>query len=100
MGAISMKCLYCGCVAHKHGKTQLGKQRYKCSNCPNCGKTFNEDGDRKVFIINCPKCEKEIEGFKFGKVWYFDAKGISKQRYRCSGCGAVTVNYVRTEERG
>lgn len=93
-----MKCPYCSCVAHKHGRTNYGKQRYKCSSWQ-CDKTFTEDGNKKVFIINCPKCKKEIEGFRFGRVWYFDAKGIGKQRYRCVGCGVVTVNYVRTEER-
>ena len=42
--------------------------------------------------------QKEIEGFKFGKVWYVDANGISKQRYRCAQCRVVTINYVRTEK--
>ncbi|KOF09468.1 hypothetical protein AC739_15210 [Planococcus glaciei] len=71
-----MKCVNCGWAAHKHGKTKYGKQRYKCSNSLQCGKTFTEVGDKEVFIIECPKCKKEIEGFRFGRVWYVDAKGI------------------------
>lgn len=94
-----MKCPYCGCVAHKHGKTNYGKQRYKCSNWLHCGKTFTEVGDKKVFIIECSNCDKETEGVKFGRVWYGE-KRIRKHRYQCSVCGFVTVNWVRTEERG
>lgn len=96
-----MKCPHCNnvYVAHKHGKTNYGKQRYKCTNWLHCGKTFTEVRNKKVFIINCPRCEEETEAFKFGKMWHVDKKGLSKQRYRCS-CGWVTVNLVRTEERG
>lgn len=93
-----MKCPHCGNVAHKHGKTDNGKQRYKCSNWQ-CDKTFTEVGNRKVFIINCPKCKKEIEGFKYGKVWYVK-NWIRESRYQCSVCGSETVNWGRTEERG
>jgi transposase-like protein len=38
-----MNCLLCGHdKVHKHGKTEKGKQRYKC---PCCGKTFPEHFD-------------------------------------------------------
>lgn len=111
-----MKCPNCGCVAHKHGKTDKGKQRYKCSNWQCDKKTFTEDGNKKVFIIQCPNCKKETEGEKFGRVYYYtkckeetegfrfgrvsyDAKGIRKHRYKCSECGVVTVKLVREEER-
>lgn len=94
-----MKCDYCGCLAHKHGKTDNGKQRYKCSNLIHCGKTFTEVGYKKVFIIECPKCEKEMQGFKFGRVWYNDVEGTSKRRYKCSGCGTTTVKFCRVEGR-
>lgn len=95
-----MQCPYCGSVAHKHGKTNYGKQRYKCSNWPKCDKTFTEVGDKKVFIINCPNCKKEIEGFRFGRMWYIDTKGIRKHRYQCSECGVTTVKFLRVEEIG
>lgn len=94
---IGIKCIYCGYVAHKHGVTKLGEQRYKCSNWSSCGKTFKEMGIKKVFIIHCPSCGKEVEAFKFGKVWYRKFEEIRKQRYRCVECGVVTINYVRTE---
>ncbi|MGM7637294.1 IS1/IS1595 family N-terminal zinc-binding domain-containing protein [Bacillus sp. Hm123] len=99
MEAINLKCIYCGCLAHKHGKTDNGKRRYKCSNLIHCGKTFTEVGYKKVFIIECPKCKKEIEGFRSGRVWYVDAKGIRKHRYQCSVCGVKTVKFCRVEER-
>jgi transposase-like protein len=36
-----MECLLCGhSIAHKHGKTAKGIQRYKCLNC---GQTFPEN---------------------------------------------------------
>ena len=38
-----MNCLLCGHdTVHKHGKTEKGRQRYKC---PCCGKTFPEHFD-------------------------------------------------------
>lgn len=38
-----MECLLCGHpIAHKHGKTTKGIQRYKC---PHCGGTFPENLD-------------------------------------------------------
>lgn len=94
-----MECKHCGCTAHKHGKTNYGKQRYKCSNWRRCGKTFTEIVYKEVFIIECPTCKKEIEGFRFGRVWYVDAKGNRKHRYQCSICGVTTVKLCRVEER-
>lgn len=94
-----MKCKHCGCIAHKHGKTNYGEQRYKCSNWIHCGKTFTEIGYKEVFIIKCPKCKKETEGSKFGRVWYVDEKGTNKRRYQCVVCGVTTVKFCRIEER-
>jgi transposase-like protein len=38
-----MNCLICGHGrVHRHGKTEKGRQRYKC---PSCGKTFPEHFD-------------------------------------------------------
>lgn len=92
-----IKCPYCGSIAHKHGKTNNGKQRYKCSDWPRCDKTFTEVGGKEVFIIKCPECGKETMGRKYGKVYY--TRGKNKQRYRCSECGTKTVKIVRKEYR-